>query len=175
MIDLSPFGDFTGATRDGLQVSLRPMVADDEPWFRQHYAAMRGAELAATPWTESERRAFCDQQYTLQDRHYRAHYQPFLPLAIGVGTEGVGRYYLGGFDSALIIMDIIVASPWQRRGIATLLVTATTRIADEQRLRVGLHVEPDNPVRALYEKLGFVAVGEPGIYQEMVRRAGGER
>ncbi len=172
-MDLAVFHHFAGTTRDGTQVSLRPMQAGDEAVFRDLYADMRATELQAAPWPPDAKRAFCDQQYTLQDRHYRAHYAQFLPLAVCTGEEMVGRYYLGEFDRALIVMDIIIAPSHRRHGIATLLVEAATRNADIWRVDTRLHVEPDNPVRTLYTRLGFSATGEPGIYQEMVRRASG--
>jgi len=173
MIELSLFGSFAGTTRDGTHVSLRLMQAGDEPVFRELYADMRAMELQVVPWTPAAKREFCDQQYTMQDRHYRAHYAQFLPLAVCAGEEVIGRFYLGEFDAALIVMDIMVAPRWRGHGIATLLIGMVTRHADAHRIDTRLHVEPDNPVRQLYARLGFTAVGEAGVYQEMLRRKAG--
>ena len=38
---------------------------------------------------------------------------------------------------------------------------------------VSIHVEVHNPARRLYERLGFEAVEDKGIYVEMVRRPPG--
>lgn len=173
VIDLSLFTSFAGTTRDGSHVSLRLMRAGDEFVFRQLYAGTRAMELQAVPWTPAVKQEFCDQQYTLQDRHYRAHYAQFLPLAVCAGEEVIGRFYLGEFDDVLIAMDIIIAPQWRRHGIAALLFEIVTRHADACRIDTRLHVEPDNPARQLYARLGFTAVGEAGVYQEMLRRVFG--
>ena len=170
MIDLAPFAVYTGTTRSGTEITLRPMRADDEVVFRDLYAEMRAAELQPLPWPPATRRQFCDAQYGLQDSHYRAHYTQFLPLALCAGGEVVGRLYLGEFDGALILMDIIVAANMRRHGIGTHLIEAVVRHADACGIEARLHVEPNNPIKKHYVRLGFADVGAAGIYQQMVRR-----
>jgi ribosomal protein S18 acetylase RimI-like enzyme len=172
MPDLSALAGFKGTTRSGLAIALRPMRAEDEPAFRDLYAEMRAPELQAAPWPAEAKRAFCDSQFSLQDQHYRAHYAQFLPLAICIGGEVVGRLYLGEFDGALSLMDIIVGAPQRRRGIASLLVGAVITHADWLQVETRLHVEPNNPVKNLYSRLGFRDIGYAGIYQQMFRPAG---
>ena len=170
MIDLGPLAAFAGMTPGGKLIALRPMREADEAAFRDLYAEMRATELLPLPWPLFVKRQFCDQQYTLQDKHYRAHYLQFLPLAICEGEKVIGRLYLGEFDGALILMDIIVAACERRSGIGKLLVEAVVRHADACGIEARLHVEPNNPIRKLYRRLGFAEVGDAGIYQEMVRR-----
>lgn len=171
MIDLSAMCTYSGRGREGDVVALRPMQPADEPVFRDLYAEMRGPELQLAPWPDTAKRAFCDSQYGLQDKHYRTHYVQFLPLAVCVGDEVVGRLYLAEFDDALILMDIVVAERFRRRGIGGLLIGAAVTLADRLGVEARLHVEPQNPVKRHYESLGFRDAGPGGIYQQMVRAA----
>lgn len=38
--------------------------------------------------------------------------------------------------------------------------------------KLTVHVEKDNPARRLYDRLGFIAIGESGIYDLLERRSG---
>ncbi len=162
---------FSGTCRAGDVVALRPMQPADEPVFRDLYAEMRAPELQLAPWPDAAKRAFCDSQYSLQDQHYRTHYVQFLPLAVCVADEVVGRLYLAEFDGALILMDIIIAAGVRRRGIGRLLIGTVVALADRLGVEARLHVEPQNPVKQHYESLGFRDAGPGGIYQQMVRVA----
>lgn len=69
-----------------------------------------------------------------------------------------------GFVSESIPELSIAVRPEARRaGVGTALLTALVRLAgDEGHAALSLSVEPDNPARALYERLGFRRVGSEG-------------
>jgi ribosomal protein S18 acetylase RimI-like enzyme len=160
------------------RIHLRNMQPSDEAIFRDLYAEVRAAELAPVPWPAAQKRAFCDAQYTLQDQHYRTHYRDLHRLAVCRQLESteapvIGRLYLAHYETDLNVMDIALFARVQRQGFGSLLMREVVRYAEAHGETLRLHVEPLNPARRLYEKLGFVVAGEAGVYQPMVRRPGG--
>lgn len=152
---------------DGIQ--LRPMEAADETIFRQLYAEVREPELRGTNWLDAEKQAFCNSQYRLQDQHYRTHYADFEPWAICQNDAVIGRLYLATFDGLLVLMDITMATSHRGMGIGSTILADVIGQADLQGREMRLHVEPDNPARGLYERLGFVEMEKGDIYLEMRR------
>ena len=60
-------------------------------------------------------------------------------------------------------LSIGVVERWRGRGVGTALLSSLLARADAVGIaRVSLSVEPDNPARRLYERLGFVAPGATG-------------
>jgi ribosomal protein S18 acetylase RimI-like enzyme len=60
-------------------------------------------------------------------------------------------------------ITIGILAPYRGRGIGTRLLQTLVAHARSQNLpALSLSVEPDNPARTLYERLGFVKVGEEG-------------
>jgi len=154
-------------------IALRPSVAADDAFLRELYAGVRWPELASLPWTAAEKRAFCDAQFDLQDRHYRTHYPgaEFLVITAGDGAP-IGRLCRVRGVGEWRLMDIALLPAHRGRGAGTRLLTELVAGADAAGVPVVLHVEHDNPARRLYERLGFAGVadpGEPGVYLEMKR------
>ena len=150
-------------------ITVRQMEPADEVVFRRLYAEVREPELRQTGWSVEEKQQFCDSQYSLQDEHYRRHYADFEPWAICKLGAVIGRLYLATFDGKLILMDITLATSERGKGIGTSLLEDILSQAVSRQLEMRLHVEPDNPARRLYQRMGFVDIGEAGIYQEMRR------
>jgi ribosomal protein S18 acetylase RimI-like enzyme len=59
--------------------------------------------------------------------------------------------------------------PWRNRGIGTQLTRIVLEYADMLRLPASLHVEPFNPAKRMYERLGFVVSEARGLYEFMLR------
>lgn len=149
-------------------IELRGAVPGDEPFFRDLYASVRWPELAPTPWADAEKRAFCDMQYELQDRHYRAHFPGAEAMVIIVSGFSAGRLYRALSATTLNVLDIAVVPEMRGRGIGTRLMTALEADAARDRQRIVLHVEHDNRLLRWYERLGFVRGEQFGAHREMV-------
>lgn len=66
----------------------------------------------------------------------------------------------GFLSEAIPELSIGVRPAFRGAGVGTALLTALVRLAREERHRaLSLSVEPDNPVRSLYQRLGFRRVG----------------
>ena len=146
---------------------LRPVAADDRPFLVELYASTREQELAQVAWDDAAKRAFLEHQFDAQDHHYRANYPGATLDVIEVDGQRAGRLYVHRGEDDIRIMDIAVAPAFRRRGIGTGLLEALVEEACASGRSVSIHVEVQNPARSLYERLGFVPIGEHGIYALM--------
>ncbi|MDT7536506.1 MAG: hypothetical protein QOI82_91 [Actinomycetota bacterium] len=151
-----------------MEILLRPSVEADRPFLYAVYASTRKEELAAVPWDEATKEAFLLQQATAQDDDYRARRPDGEFLVVAVDGIDVGRLYrteLPGDE--LRLMDIALLPEWRGRGIGTWLIEELVAEARQRGLLLSLHVEHSNPVRRLYERMGFTVAGEDAVNARM--------
>jgi ribosomal protein S18 acetylase RimI-like enzyme len=148
---------------------LRPVADDDRAFLVELYASVREAELAHVPWDEAARRAFVEQQYAAQDAHYRGNYPGATLDVIEIDGERAGRFFVHRGPSDIRIMDIALLPAFRGRGIGTGLLGTLIAEAEGSARTLSIHVEANNPARALYDRLGFRRAGDVGIYVSMQR------
>jgi ribosomal protein S18 acetylase RimI-like enzyme len=150
-------------------LSWREARDEDLPFFRQLYADVRATELAAVPWPDAVRQAFLDNQFTLQHRHYTAHYQPSNYLVIEDAGHPIGRLYLFRNQHEANLIDIALLSAARGRGIGSALLRLVQQVARRDGLAsVMLHVEQRNTsARRLYERVGFAIEEDIGSHLRM--------
>ena len=102
-----------------LGVALRPVLAQhDEIFLRRLYREVREPELALTPWSEAQRQAFSDSQFTLQDRHYRAHYPGTQFWVVERAGEPIGRLYVDeSQEGPVCLMEISLLLTHRGQGL----------------------------------------------------------
>lgn len=154
-----------------LGVELRPVTSADGKLLREVYRSTREEELALTPWSEDQKAAFLEMQFTAQDTYYRQIHPDGRYLVILRHGAPVGRLYLVRLEDALRIVDIAILPEHRGAGIGTALLEEVIAEADEAGIAVSLHVEPWNPAKRLYERHGFVSVEVRGVYEFMERPA----
>ncbi|NYT39175.1 GNAT family N-acetyltransferase [Sphingomonas sp. R-74633] len=154
-------------------IALPQADASHLPLFAGLHAASRAADLLLAPWSQVEKRAFLDQQFVLQHRHYVvAHSKGDFRAVTQAGTP-IGRFYFNRHEPLWVLIDILLAVPAQGSGIGSALVGWLQRAAaDAGAEGVRLSVMHNNPrARALYLRLGFADHGEPtAINQGMIWR-----
>lgn len=157
-----------GAT---VSVELRPAEPADEPFLRDVYASTRAGELARVDWSDEEKRAFTDMQFTAQDAYYREHYEGATYDVILVEGDRAGRLYVARWTDEIRIMDIALLPEFTGRGVGTRLLETLIDEAASARRSLSIHVEKFNPALRLYERLGFRSVEDRGPYVFMEWRA----
>jgi ribosomal protein S18 acetylase RimI-like enzyme len=151
------------------QVALRSVAEHDEPFLRRLYASVREDELARLPWDEPDKEAFLRHQFDAQDAYYREHYPGATLDVVEVDGQPAGRLYVHRGPSDIRIMDIALAPAFRGRGIGTRLLRTLIDEAEESARKLSIHVETNNFARRLYERLGFKAAAEHGVYVRMER------
>lgn len=170
-----------------LHWALRPATAADRGFLQRVYASTRADELARTGWGAAQCDDFVAQQYRAQTTHYQAHW-PDAVLSVIVasfgatggtdnacGTGGtpqdVGRLWLHQHSDAVHVLDIALLAGFRGQGIGAMCLQALICQAQHSGRAVTIYVEVGNPAWRLYDRLGFLPVGEAeGVHQRMAWR-----
>jgi ribosomal protein S18 acetylase RimI-like enzyme len=151
-------------------IALRRVERADEPFLYAVYASTRAEELAPVPWTEEQKSVFLRMQFAAQHAHYRTAYPGAEFSIVLAANEPVGRLYVDRAARELRLLDISLLPAFRAHGIGTTLMSRLLAEADAAGTPVQLHVEPSNPARRLYERLGFEFVQDVGVYWSMRRQ-----
>lgn len=149
------------------RIELRPARKDDAEFLRAVYGSTREEELAPTGWTREQKDWFIAQQFQAQDTYYKQHYEGATYDVVLVDGKPAGRLYVARWDDEIRIMDIALLPPFRGQGIGESLLGPLLREGAESGKTVSIHVEETNRAMSLYRRLGFVEVGEHGVYRLM--------
>jgi ribosomal protein S18 acetylase RimI-like enzyme len=150
-------------------IELRSAEREDEAFLYRVYASTRTDELAVLDWSEAQKEAFLQMQFTAQHRHYHNHYPDAAYQIILVNGVPAGRLYVDRREDEILLIDIALLPEYRNNGIGTALLSELLAEADVTGKPVRLHVEPFNPALRLYQRLGFSTVAERGVYWFMER------
>lgn len=153
--------------------TLRPATPADRVFLLEVYASTRTAELAVVPWTDAQRAAFLEQQFTAQDSYWRTIRPDAAYDVIEEAGTPVGRLYVDRTPQEFRVVDIALIPAARGRGIGEGLLRGVLDEAGRAGRPVTIHVERGNRARALYERLGFLPVGSTGVYDLLECRPGG--
>ena len=150
-----------------LTAQVRPEQPSDIDFAAALYALTRATELMQVPWSEAAKLAFCRQQFDAQHAHYATHYAQ--PQFLIIEREGarIGRVYVEQTAHEVCLMEITLLPEARNRGVGAAISAALVQHAHASGVAAGLHVEPLNPARRLYERQGFREVEERGFYLYM--------
>lgn len=150
---------------------LRPASESDIAFLRTVFESIRAQEFAQTGWSRERITALLAEQFSMQYAYYRQHYPHGRFDVVMLGETAIGRlyHYWEGAEARLI--DIALLPAYRRAGIGGRLIRAFVSQAAARAMAAVLYVEVDNPVQALYRRLGFETVGENGVYLQMRRPA----
>jgi ribosomal protein S18 acetylase RimI-like enzyme len=154
------------------ELLFRPIGAGDLPFLAELYASTRTEELAHVGWSESQKAAFLEMQFRAQHADYMTNYPAASFELIVEDGVAIGRRYLDRRSAEWNLVDITLLPAHRGRGIGTRLMRDLLADADRAGVRVTIYVESFNRARRLYERLGFQAIGETGVYSLMARPAG---
>lgn len=150
---------------------LRLATPADDAWQLAIYAGTRADEMALTGWPAEQCAHFVAMQHRAQQQHYRRHFPASVCWLIAVADEVAGRLWVDSREASLHVLDIALLPAWRGLGLGTRCLQALAREAEAGGRALSIQVEIHNPARRLYERLGFVADGEPqGLHQAMHRR-----
>jgi len=140
-----------------MEILLRPATEDDYDFlWCLHRATMRLYVEKTWGWDED-----------WQIRYSQEHFDP-TTLAI-VESDGVptGCISVKRGDGAIFLAAIELAPDYQNQGIGRKLIRSLLNEAASRGVPVELQVLKVNPAQRLYERLGFVVVGETETHHIM--------
>jgi ribosomal protein S18 acetylase RimI-like enzyme len=150
-------------------ISFRPITDEDIEFLYQVYASTREEEMAMTGWNAEQVEEFLWMQFNLQHTQYLQNYKDASFEIILFEKEQIGRLYVHRRKKEIRIIDFSLLPGFRRLGIGTKILEDLMAEADKESLPLNLHVLQNNPVKSLYERLGFKKVGEFGFHFLMER------
>jgi ribosomal protein S18 acetylase RimI-like enzyme len=153
-----------------MNITLRPFAPENPEFLFQLYASTRQHEIAAFGWPPAQQEAFLRMQFNAQKRWYDMAYAGADHQLILVDEKPAGRILVFRDKDSNRLVDIALLSEYRSRGVGTQLLRDLIAKCESEHLPLRLQVTKVNPARHLYERLGFITIGEDGMYYEMERR-----
>jgi len=147
--------------------SLRPFSPEHQEFLLQLYADTRRDEIASFGWPAAQQEAFLLMQFKAQQSWYETAYSGADHQLIFVDGEPVGRILVFRESGANRLVDIALLSAFRSQGIGTQLLRDLIGQSAREGLAVRLQVLKTNRAKHVYERLGFVEIGEDGMYVQM--------
>ena len=154
-----------------MSLHLRPVNRDDGAFLFELYATTRVAELDAWGWNAAERDSFLTLQFDAQRRAYEYTFPAADHHIILERDVPIGRIIVQRGEEEIRLVDVTLLPAHQRAGIGTGLIRGLLEEADGARKPLRLHVLKGNPAVRLYERMGFVAIGDADTYIEMEKHS----
>lgn len=146
-----------------LNVSLREVTPEDQPFLFEVYASTRIEELEGFGWNDDQKRAFIMMQFQARERTYPKTDDRIILL----NGQPIGRMMVDRNEAALRLRDIAVLTEHRNAGVGSRLIRDLLKEAAAAGKSVQLHVLASSPAVRLYERLGFRQTGSDGTYLEM--------
>jgi RimJ/RimL family protein N-acetyltransferase len=156
------------STRDGVELVVRPIAADDREALREHFEALseetRYRRFMAAIKHLSER-----ELTRLTDLDHRDH-EALIALTTDDELVGVARFFRLPGDAGRAEVAVTIADAWQSRGVGTALLHMLAERADE----LGVHcfvatcLAHNRPMLDLFRELGTAVSetpGDPGVVE----------
>jgi ribosomal protein S18 acetylase RimI-like enzyme len=143
-------------------IALRACRKDDVAFlFKLHRAALREYVAATWGWDEDDQR-----------RRFEDAFVPESQQIVTVGGVDAGMLRVAERGDSLEVSLLELLPEFQRRGVGTKLMNQVLEQARARGIPVRLQVLRTNPgARRLYERLGFVVVGETATHLQMKKSA----
>ena len=148
-------------------ITLRPAQPDDEGFLFELYAGTRREEMQAWGLDGAMLDQMLRMQFDGRQGTYRVQFARADHHIIVHEGRSVGRILIDRSGTEIVLVDVALLPALRGRGIGTGLLRDLLDEAAEAGRAVRLKVLLTNPARRLYERLGFVGLGNDGVYEQM--------
>jgi ribosomal protein S18 acetylase RimI-like enzyme len=141
------------------KIQLRPATpADFDMALNLYIVTMKPLTAELMTWDENKQSAGFAQQWNVDDAQI-----------ITFDGRNVGWLQAAETASEIFLQQLFVSPEYHGRGIGTKVLRDLLKHWQTTGKPVVLNVLKNNPVRSLYERLGFSVVGEVGVKLHMRR------
>ena len=138
-----------------MRITLEPVSESNDPFLFLLYADTRASEMALVPWTDAQKQAFLEMQFSAQRASYARQYPGAQHAVICRDDDPVGRLYLDRSQERFHILDITMAKTCRNQGIGSLVLAKIVQEAERAGKPTTIYVEKFNRALRLFERLGF--------------------
>ena len=138
-------------------VGLRTVLASDDQFLFELFTSTR-PDIHCLSLPVEKKRLLARMQFDAQTLHYRSHFANADFCVVTLRGRPVGRLTVHDRPGEIRVIDIALIPEQRNAGIGTKLLVDVIERAHRAGKPVRLHVEKGGRSKALYDRLGFVAV-----------------
>jgi len=136
-----------------MDIRLRPASEDDRAFSKRVYVeTMRWVIERLSGWDEARIRATFDKNVVLAEVRM-----------IVLNGEVIGWLQTAFEDGSMLLKEVYIDGPFQRRGIGTKILNLLFDEARNAKKTIALSVVKMSPALRLYQRLGFQTTGEDDV------------
>lgn len=149
-------------------VHTRPFEHEqDETFIWELYCSTRTEEMALWGWSESDKLAFLQSQYAMQQQSYQMQFPAQNHQIILRSGQPIGRLITDASGYALHLVDLSLLPAYRGQGVGSSIIGDLQKEAQSFQLPIRLRVLQGNPAFRLYERLHFIVTDSTGLYIQM--------
>lgn len=146
-----------------MTITLRPALSGEDEFLFSVYASTRTQELTWVDWDSAQKEAFLRMQFQAQRGQYQFTYPAAINQIIEFNGVPAGRLIVDRSANETCLVDIALLPEFRHLGLGASLL----RNLQAEGKKISLHVIRSNPAVNLYQRLGFIFVGEEAFYSQM--------
>lgn len=146
---------------------MREVTNGDEDFLYQLFASWKVEEFSGLPLPDHQLLMLLKMQYEAQKQSYQQQFPQAKHELIHINGQSVGRMITDVQEQYIHLVDILLLKEFQGKGYGTSIIKELQENAKKKNRFITLHVFQGNPAQQLYEKCGFVIVGEKLPYIKM--------
>jgi GNAT superfamily N-acetyltransferase len=150
-----------------MDVTLRPVTPEDEPFLYEIYKWAHSAELPADYMEPGQRELLFRMQFYAQQQTYSAQFPMAEDKIILVNGRPAGRLLVERRESEIRGVDIALLPEHRSAGVGSLLIQDLMAEAKRAGKPFRIQVVKTNRAARLYERLGLYKTGEGGAHCAM--------
>lgn len=152
-----------GFQQINMAISLRPALPSDDEFLFSVYASTRAEEMYLVDWNPARKEAFLRMQFHAQRQQYQFTFPDAIHQIIEFNGVPAGRLIVDRSAHETYLVDVALLPDFRDLGLGTSLL----RSLQAEGKKIILHVIRSNPAVNLYQRLGFIFVGEEAFYSKM--------
>jgi ribosomal protein S18 acetylase RimI-like enzyme len=153
-------------------VTLRAERPNDGDFLREVYGSTRLEELAASGFPPAMKATFLDLQFRAQQTGYRGSFPGAEFQVIICEGRPVGRLVVHRAATEWLLVDLALLTGYRDRGIGTSLIRELAAAATAAGQPLRLTVLQGQRAGRLYQRLGFIKIGQSGLHDLMEYQGG---
>jgi GNAT superfamily N-acetyltransferase len=150
-----------------MDMKLRPVTPDDEPFLYELYQSAHSAELPLDHLDPNQRELIFRTQYSAQKQTYSVQFPKAEDKIILLDGRRVGRLLVERREDEIRGVDIGLLPEYRSTGVGTLIIKDLMAEAEMTGKPFRIQVVKTNRAARLYERLGIYKTGESGLHFSM--------
>lgn len=148
-------------------LSLRPTSPADEEFRFSVYTSTRSEELSQWGWPPEQQNIFLRLQFNAQEHGYKSTFPDAARSLIYLGDQPIGILVVNRTAEEIRLVDLALLPAFRARGFGRQIIETLQVEAHVRHQPLRLQVLGTNRARLLYERLGFISMGDHNIYIQM--------